>query len=153
MRVSKVLGIREMVMQRENLTNMLTEMTPQQEIQTDKREDSFVATPPLEAKKILLALAVTQGVGFNKGRRHMGMKLDFVDVRRAYFHAKARRDIYVALPAEDATDGMCGTLKKAIYGTRDAAQNWEYEYVEQFENMGFKRGMATPCAFSIDSRD
>ena len=27
--------------------------------------------------------------------------MDFIDVRRAYFHARARRDVYVQLPKED----------------------------------------------------
>ena len=57
-----------------------------------------------------------------------GMKLDFIDVRRAYFHAKAKRMVYVQLPPEDAKEGMCGRLNKALYGTRDAAQNWENAY-------------------------
>ena len=34
-----------------------------QENKTDKRQDLFTATPPLEAKKILFSLAVTEGVG------------------------------------------------------------------------------------------
>ena len=50
-----------------------------------------------------------------------------MDVRRAYSHAKARRDVCVKLPEEDSEEGMCGRLLKAMYGTRDAAQNWEYE--------------------------
>ena len=28
---------------------------------------------------------------------------------------------------EDAEEGMCGKLKKAMYGARGVAQNWEYE--------------------------
>ena len=55
-------------------------------------------------------------------------KLLFVDVKRAYFYAKARRDVYVKLPAEDWEEGMCGKLNKAMYGTRDAASNWEHKY-------------------------
>ena len=66
-----------------------------QEINTYKREDLFAATPPLEAKKMLISLAVTEGVGYRSGRKKEGMKLDFIDVRRAYFHARARREIYV----------------------------------------------------------
>ena len=42
------------------------------------------------------------------------MKLDFIDVKRAYFHAKARRNLYVELPEEDQTPGMCGKLVKAL---------------------------------------
>ena len=34
-----------------------------QEIKVDKREDLFAATPPLEAKKMLMSLAVTEGIG------------------------------------------------------------------------------------------
>ena len=62
-----------------------------QEIKVDKREDLFAATPPLEAKKMLMSLAVTESIGFKKGDKCRGMKLDFIDVRRAYFHALARR--------------------------------------------------------------
>ncbi len=59
----------------------------------------FAATPPLEAKKLLLSLAVTEGIGFKKGCKAKGYKLDFIDVKRACFHAKARRLVYVRLPS------------------------------------------------------
>ena len=48
---------------------------------------------------------------------------------------------------------MCGKLKKSMYGTRDAAQNWEHAYVEQLEKLGFKRGLATPCAFYMKEKE
>ena len=56
------------------------------------------------------------------------MKLDFIGVRRACVHAKARREVCVELCEEDYEEGMCGVLDKAMYGTRDAAQSWEHEY-------------------------
>ena len=93
-----------------------------QEIKKDKREDVFAPTPPLEAKKLLFAAAVTEGVGFVTGDKLNGMKIDFIYVRRAYFYANAVRDVYVELGPERATPGMCGRLNKALYGTRDAAQ-------------------------------
>ena len=62
-----------------------------QEINDKKREDLFAATPPLEAKKLLFSMAMTAGVGYELGHRHNGHKLEFIDVRRAYLHAKARR--------------------------------------------------------------
>ena len=46
----------------------------------------------------------------------------FMDVKRNFFHAPARREIFVALPPEDAEPGMCGR-NKAMCGTRDAAMN------------------------------
>ena len=123
------------------------------EIKTNKREDLFAATPPLEAQKTLLSLAMTEGIGYQTGCKTQGHKLDFIDVRRAYFHAKARREVYVELPQEDHQPGMCGKLSKSMYGTRDAAQNWEHAYMEFLENAGFRSGTATPCVFHNRDRD
>ena len=50
----------------------------------------------------------------------------------------ATRRVYVELPPEEMAEGMCGRLLKAMYGTRDAAQNWEYAYAEFMEDIGFK---------------
>ena len=80
------------------------------------------------------------------------MKIDFIDVRRAYFHAKARRRVFVKLPEEDYEEGMCGMLIKAMYGTRDAAQNWEFEYVDFMGKIGFSKSRATPCMFYHSER-
>ena len=65
-------------------------------------------------------MAVTEGVRFGNG---WVSNVDFIDVSRAYFHAKARRSIFVKLPQEDHTPGYVGKLVKAMYGTRDAAHN------------------------------
>ena len=91
-----------------------------------KREDLFAATPLLEAKKRLFSAAVTEGIGFRCDKKK-GMKLDFIEVRRAYFHSSARRQVFVKLPAEDYATGTRRELEKAMRGTRDAAQNWEFE--------------------------
>ena len=123
------------------------------EIKIDKRDDLFAATPPLEAKKLLLSLALTEGFGFDSRGNNRPLKLDFIDVRRAFFHAPCRREVYVELPAEDAEEGMCGRLNMAMYGTRDAPQNWEFEYAEFMEKNGFKKGKATPCLFYHEPRN
>ena len=72
----------------------------------------------------------------SKETRRGGMKLDFIDVRRAYFHAEARRQVFVEVCAEDDVKCMCGELVKAMYGTRDAAQNWEVAYVKFMTTSG-----------------
>ncbi len=64
------------------------------EIKNDKREDLFVAPPPLEAKRMLFSLWASVP----------GMCLDFGDVVRAYFHARARRGVYVELSDEDRVE-------------------------------------------------
>ena len=50
-------------------------------------------------------------------------------------------------------EGMCGKLNKALYGTRGAAQNWEHEYIDFLEKVGFQRGVSTPCIFWHRARD
>lgn len=118
-----------------------------QEFKRDKREDIFAATPPLEAKKALISMAVTEGVGFKTGKHKSGMCIDFIDVSRAFFHADALRTVYIQLPEGDAEQGMCGLLGKSLYGTNDAAQNWAASYVGFMEDTGFVTGISSPCCF------
>ena len=89
-------------------------------------------------------------------RRHSSgsvLKVQFIDIKRAYFHAKAVRDVFVDLPEQDAEEGMCGKLVYAMYGTRDAAQNWEREYESAFLDLGFTQGLSSPCVFYHAERD
>ena len=41
----------------------------------------------------------------------------------------------------------CGELLYSMYGTRDAAANWESEYSEYLATHGYKKGAACPCHF------
>ena len=74
-----------------------------------------------------------------------------VDVRRAYFYAPARRSVFVELPPEDCQPGdehMCGLLRYNLYGTRDAAQNWEEELATKLSNLKLTiGGSACPCVW------
>ena len=40
-----------------------------------------------------------------------------------------------------------------MYGTRDAAQNWEWSYAQALVEIGFKRGVAIPCLFYCEERN
>ena len=55
------------------------------------------------------------------------MMISFIDVKRAHFVSKAVRELYVELPPEMRQEGrdLVGKLIKSLYGTRDAAANWE----------------------------
>jgi len=114
-----------------------------QEIARWKDAGLFAATPPLEALRILLTRLA-------KNRRR---KLLLIDVRKAYLHAEVDREIYVQLPKEMGLAGKCGRLKKCLYGTRDAAVQWEALYSRRLEEMGFRRGKASPCCFYHESLD
>ena len=116
-------------------------------------DDLFAATPPLEALKILFSMAMTEGIGYETGKEQQGMKLEFIDIRRAFFHAEARRKVYVELPEEDMETGKCGRLNKSMYGTRDAAQNWEEHYTKIHLEAGFNQGKSSTCVFRHEKRN
>ena len=91
-------------------------------IKKDTREDLFAATPSLEAKRMLFSLWASMP----------GMCLDFGDVARTYFHAKARRKVYVDLPAEDFEEGMRGRRRT----------NWEMKYTEMMLEAMSEQGVS-----------
>ena len=66
------------------------------------------------------------------------------DVARAYFYAKCTRDIYIELPEEDEQYGVgdtVGKLNLCLYGTRDAASNWQETLSSHLVEHGFSRGV------------
>ena len=86
------------------------------------RPDLYAGTPPLEALKATISIAASHSPEFS---------LMHVDVSRAHSHAKAQRPVLVKLSAEDCSGkdkGKIGLLKKSMYGTRDAASNWERDW-------------------------
>jgi len=104
----------------------------------------FAATPPLEALKTLFSLAVA-----GRGRRQIG----FVDIKKAHLYAKATRDVYIELRPGDEQEGMCGKLNYTLYGTRDAAHNWEREYTNTLVDISFQVGKSTTCVFRHEQRN
>ena len=78
------------------------------------------------------------------------------DVRRAYFFAPARRELYIEMPMEDRQPGdedRVARLNLSMYGTRDAARNWAFEYASVLKDMGFTQGKASPCHFHHCTRN
>ena len=85
----------------------------------------FAATPPLEALKMLIGEAATIEDEHEK-------VVMINDVSRAFFEAPARREVCIELPDEEfeiPQDGndYVGYLEKSLYGTRDAAANFQQE--------------------------
>ena len=73
----------------------------------------------------------------------------FLDVKRAHFVSKARRRIHVELPPElqDLHPGKVALLQQSLYGTRDAATNWEFAVRDLLVGLGFVQGVASPCNY------
>ena len=116
------------------------------EIRKSWQAAAFAGTPPLESLRFLLSLCKTRSPDNTVSDP---LKLSFIDIRRAHFTAKATRELYVELPEEDQEAGepMCGRLLKSMYGTQDAAQNWENEYGDFMVSNGFEKGLGSPCLF------
>ena len=98
----------------------------------DKREDLFAAAPPLEALTMLLSMAMTEGIGYERGRgeEEEGLKLAAIYIKRAYLQADARRGVCGTTEKPDAEEGTRARLTNAMFGTRNAAQSWELTYRE-----------------------
>ena len=53
------------------------------------------------------------------------------------------------VPREDPNwkPGLLGRLKLSLYGTRDAAANWQRCVAEHLVSIGFRQGLSNPCVF------
>ena len=77
----------------------------------------------------------------------------FLDAKKAHLHAPAVRNVFVELPPERARPGYCCRLKRCLYGTRDAPQQWERFAARALEALGFKRGRASAVCFYHPAKD
>ena len=104
--------------------------------------------PPLETLRYVNSHAAT----WAEGEARRGVMIN--DARRAYSYAKATRDLYIELPAEDPEAGRdkLGKLKLCLYGTRDAAKGWQetlslqLDHVALLEAWDTHRFSITPSA-------
>mgnify|MGYP000267371291 CR=1 FL=1 len=89
------------------------------------RDDLFAATPPLEAKRMLLSRAATTEAVGQTGLR----KLFFIDVKKAHLNPRCEQDVFMVLPEEARCGlGVCEKLNFWLYGFRPAAAVWEELY-------------------------
>ena len=62
--------------------------------------------------------------------------------------------MYIELPAEDgAGPDVIGKLNLCLYGTRDAAVNWQETLSGHLVGLGFLGSAVFPCVFAHPSRD
>ena len=78
-----------------------------------------------------------------------------LDVKSAFLYGAARRKIYIELPSADPQHGSdkVGLLRKALYGTRDAPQNWQSEVRRTLESLGFRRYALQPSVYIHDAKE
>ena len=108
----------------------------------------FAGTPPLEALRYIIHEAATV-----EGMKSKHMKVVMInDVARAFFEAKATRQVCVELPSEGLTEedrkkDLVGILNMSLYGTRDAATNLQKDVAKEMTKWGFERGNYNPCLY------
>ena len=112
----------------------------------------FAATPPLEALKLIVSDAAT----FHKGKTYKAIMIN--DVARAFFEAPVKRSICIELPDEDLEEGehqedLVGLLQMSLYGTRDAAANFQNEVKIFMKGLGFQAGKYNTCTYWHRDKD
>ena len=112
------------------------------EFNNGEEDGLFAATPPLEALRMLVSDAAT--VSGCKGQDKVIM---INDVARAFFEAPVRRVLCVELPQEAVEEGeaeeMVGLLQMSLYGTRDAANNFQMEVGRFMSGSGLSKASTT----------
>ena len=117
-------------------------------------EGLFAGTPALEALRYLVHEASSV-----RSREKMGSKVLMVnDVARAPFEAPAIRNVCVEIPKEAKTEAdvrhdKVGQLSMSMYGTRDAAMNWQEEVAKEMRKLGFQRGRYNSCLYYHETRN
>ena len=113
------------------------------EFKTTPDDALYASTPPLEALRMILSRAATIDAGGEQ------REIMVNGVSRAYFYAKCTRCMYIELPEEDekGDSSMLGRLRLCLYGTRDAAVNWQQTLSDHLARIGFKRGLGHPSVF------
>ena len=107
------------------------------EFKSDDRPDLYAGTTPVEALKAIILIAANHKETFS---------IMHIDVSRAYFHAKAQRPVLIRdRLGSDA--GKIHLMRKSMYGTRDAASNWERDWQEHVKSWGFQLGLSSKNLF------
>ena len=75
-----------------------------------------------------------------------------LDIKSAFLYGEAKRAIYLELPKEDRNGGnpeLVGKLH-ALYGTRDAPQQWQEHLSTTLNSIGFREVTCMPGVFQLD---
>ena len=81
----------------------------------------------------------------------------FFDTTRAHPHCEMKRQVWIQLPSADPRSvelGVCGILKRCLYGTRDAGKELELLFCSvMVDELGFVVGRWSPCMHRHESKD
>ena len=114
-------------------------------------DDIFAGTPPLEALRCL----VHEAANIRNPRWHYQKVIMVNDVARAFFEAPAVGQVCVELLDEDLTSedrhqDRVGHLLMSLYGTRDAAMNWQEEVAREMIKWGSSEESVTLASITMN---
>ena len=113
--------------------------------------DVFAAMPPLEAKRMLMRMAMVEGaVGGNE--ESGAVKVMFIDVKKAHLNGRVKESEFAYVQLPDEAGGGVARLRRWLYGMRPAASAWEDDYVEHLTSAGFRRGKSAPTVLLHEGR-
>ena len=106
----------------------------------------YAGTPPLEAIKLIM--------GMTFGNEGKGLHIMLNQVKRSYFHAEAKRELYVDIPKDpEWTPHVVGRLRLFFCGTRDAAMFWQKCVAKHLLPVGCMRGKSNHCVYHHGAHD
>ncbi len=77
-------------------------------------------------------------IGAEKGQK---VKLMFIDVKKAHLNRVVGDEwACIDLPDEDVEPGMCGRMRRWLYGMSPAASAWEKDYFRRLDLPEHGRG-------------
>jgi hypothetical protein len=119
-----------------------------------EQEGLFASTPPLEALRLIISMTATM----SKGKSAKEKVIMTNDVARAFFEAKMKRTVCVEIPAEADVgelerEDAVGLLELSLYGTRDAAANFQEEVRKFMVSIGFEQCKYSPSMYYHRKRD
>ncbi|KAL4099935.1 hypothetical protein PRIC1_007732 [Phytophthora ramorum] len=84
------------------------------------------------------------------------MEAENVDVDTAFLYGDVEEELYMDQPdgfEDQSNPAMKCLLKQALYGTKQAARQWNSKLNKHLEDQGFRRSDADPCVYVRRSTD
>ena len=120
-----------------------------QEVNTYKREDVSMGTPPVRVHRAVVSHAATARPGQKESRKLVAR----YDVSVAFFHADNSEKIGVIPPASEGTPNVIWELHKAMNGTREASRQWGAKIREVSTGNGMSELLLCPNTYYWEAED
>lgn len=120
------------------------------EMATHCSDAFFASTPPLEATRLHLSHAATKKKTPAGRYRELHFICIYIYIKKAYFNRIQQRTLHLCVHKELGPHMGPSPARKdvCVFGTRDAGKIWEETYAQALLDLGFRRGLSSPCSFS-----